>query len=155
MAKNRKANRQFQSIPEKLKLELVASRKLSATQIMFKWFCLYQPGGQAERASLLHLMTDQRMAQTPSELASNLRQWIRLLSRSEELGLVLPDPMVLAGVLGKFSDSLSKQGTQVGFRLASTRQQLQMDCRPTLFDVKTFAEYLLAEAEDLTVITFK
>ena len=144
-------NMLLQSLPEKLKLELVASRNLSATQIMFKLFCLYQPGGQAERASLLHFMTDQKMAQTPSELASNLRQWIRLLSRSEELGLVLPDPMVLAGVLGKFSDSLSKQGTQVGFRLASTRQQLQMDCRPTLADVKTFAEYLLAESEDLTV----
>ena len=145
----RVVNMLLQAIPEKLKLELVASRKLTATHIMFKLYCLYQPGGQAEGASLL--MTDQKMAQTPSELASNLRQWIRLLSRSEELDLVLPDPMVLAGVLGKFSDSLSKLGTQVGFRLASTRQQLQMDSRPTLPDVKTFAEYLLAEAEDLTV----
>lgn len=150
-AEKRAINMLLQAIPEKLKLELVSSRKLSVTQIMFKLFCLFQPGGQSERASLLHLMTDQKMASNPQELASNLRQWIRLLARSEELGLVLPDPMVLAGVLGKFSDSLSKQGTQVGFRLASTRQQLHMDSRPSLDDVKTFAEYLLAEAEDLNV----
>ena len=41
----------------------------------------------------------------PQEMASNMRQWLRWLDRSEELGLVLPDPMVLAGVLGKMSDS--------------------------------------------------
>lgn len=61
---------------------------------------------------------------------------------------MLPDLMVVAGVLGEFSDSLSKQGTQVGFRLAS---KMHMDSRPSLDHVKTFAEYLLAEAEDLTV----
>ena len=56
-------NMLLQAIPEKLKLELVASRKLSVTQIMFKiLFCLFQRGGQSERASLLHLMADQKLA---------------------------------------------------------------------------------------------
>lgn len=61
----RAINMLLQAIPEKLKLELVSSRKLSVTQIMFKLFCLFQPGGQSERASLLHLMTDQKMASNP------------------------------------------------------------------------------------------
>ncbi len=73
------------------------------------------------------------MGTTVGECAVSLiRQWLRWLTRSEELNLALPDPMVLAGVLGRVSDTLSKSGAQVaqvGFRLASTRQQLQLDCR--------------------------
>lgn len=80
------------------------------------------------------------------------KKWLQLwLDRSEGLRLVLPDPMVLAGVLGRMSDSLSKVGSQVAFRLSSTRQKLMIDGQPSLSDVKGFAEYLLPEAEDLSL----
>ena len=143
----------LQALPEKLRAEMVAARKLTTPQLMFRLYCLFQPGGQAERSSLLQLLTESKGMNTPQEMASTMRQWLRWLERSEELGLVLPDPMVLAGVLGKMSDSMSKVGTQVAFRLSSTRQKLMMDGRPSLSDVKVFAEYLLAEAEDLSLNT--
>jgi len=141
----------LQSLPDKLRGEMVAARKLTTPQLMFKLFCMFQPGGQAERSSLLQLLTEFKGNGNPQEMASAMRQWLRWLDRSEELGLVLPDPMVLAGVLGRTSDSMSKLGSQVAFRLSSTRQKLTIDGRPSLGDVKVFAEYLLAEAEDLSL----
>ena len=102
----------LQALPEKLRAEMVAARKLTTPQLMFRLYCLYQPGGQAERSSLLQLLTESKGMNNPQEMASTMRQWLRWLDRSEELGLVLPDPMVLAGVLGKMSDSMSKVGSQ-------------------------------------------
>ena len=64
------------------------------------------------------------------------------MERGEELGIVLPDPMILSGVMGRASDVVGKTGAQVGFRLASARQQLQLDNRPSMPDVKLFAEYM-------------
>ena len=147
----RAVNMLLQALPEKLRLEIVSSRRLTTHQIMFRLFCLFQPGGQTERSNLLQLLTEFQLGTVVAEYAVSIRQWLRWLTRSEELKLVLPDPMVLAGVLGKVSDTLSKSGAQVGFRLASTRQQLQLDCRPSLEEVKVFAEFLLAEAEEMSL----
>ena len=141
----------LQSLHEKLRTEMVSSRRLTTPQIMFRLFCIYQPGGQAERSSLLQLLTEFRLGSGVQEHAGALRKWVRWLERGEELGIVLPDPMILSGVLGRASDVVSKSSGQVGFRLASARQQLQLDNRPKLQDVKLFAEYVLAEAEELVI----
>lgn len=141
----------LQSLHEKLRTEMVSSRRLTTPQIMFRLFCIYQPGGQAERSSLLQLLTEFRLGSGVHEHAGALRKWVRWLERGEELGIVLPDPMILSAVLGRASDVVSKSSGQVGFRLASARQQLQLDNRPKLEDVKLFAEYVLAEAEEMVI----
>ena len=147
----RAATMLLQALPEKLRLELVSARKLTTPQIMFRLYCLYQPGGQAERTDLLRMLSDFKLTGQPTEFSGGIRQWLRWLNRCEELGLVLPDPMVLAGVLNRSSDVLGKTDPQTGFRLASVRQELQLDSRPVLKDVKLFAEFLLAEAEDIAI----
>ena len=135
----RAATMLLQALPEKLRLELVSARKLTTPQIMFRLYCLYQPGGQAERTDLLRMLSDFKLTGQPTEFSGGIRQWLRWLNRCEELGLVLPDPMVLAGVLNRSSDVLGKTDPQTGFRLASVRQELQLDSRPVLKDVKLFA----------------
>ena len=51
------------------------------------------------------------------------------------------------------ADALSKHGgAQVGYRLASARQELQVDRQPSLPAVKDYAEFLQAEAEDLALM---
>ena len=81
----------------------------------------------------------------------SLRQWIRWLDRCEELNLVPPDPMVLSGVLGRVSDVLARVGPQLGFRLSSIRQDLQLDNRPSMDEIKIFADFLLAESEEMAL----
>ena len=65
-------------------------------------------------------------------------------------GSLLPDPVVLAGVLVKVSDHPAKSGAQTAYRFSLCRQ-LQVDTRPSMDSVKTFAEMLQAEAEEMLV----
>ena len=47
-------------------------------------------------------------------------------------------------MLVKVSDHLAKSGAQTAYRLSLCRQQLQVDTRPSMDSVKTFAEMLQA-----------
>ena len=60
------------------------------------------------------------------------------------------DPLVLTSVLSKFADGAAKLGgSQVAFRLASMRQQLDVDRAPSWEPVNDWAEYIQAELEEL------
>ena len=60
------------------------------------------------------------------------------------------DPLVLTGVLSKFADGAAKLGgSQVAFRLASMRQELDVDRTPSWESVNDWAEYIQAELEEL------
>ena len=141
------------AIPEPLRKDLIASRSLSTTSILFKLYCTYQPGGTAERATLLKQLTEVKPGNQLREVLESVRLWRRWMSRAEELGVVLPDGLVLSGVMAKFSEALTKiGGSQVSYRLASVRQELGIDHRPGLAQVKEMAEFLQAEAEELTLV---
>ena len=81
-----------------------------------------------------------------------IRTWRRWICRAEELHVAIPDSMVLIQALSKVAENLTKHGgSQVGFRIAAARQELEVDRRPTLTTTKEFAEFLQAEAEDLAL----
>ena len=86
-----------------------------------------------------------------AEALQTLRQWRRWLSRAEELGLALPDGLVLMAVLNKVGEVISKGNGQVGFRIALVRQELMVDVRPDLEYIKLYAEFLQAESEELAL----
>ena len=145
-------NMLLQILPENIKRDVVASRTLSSTSIMFRLFTLFQPGGSTEKAGLLKQISEPKIAGNGHDLLQGIRTWRRWLARAHELNLVLPDSMVLAGVLAKFSDALAKCGNvQLGFRLSTARQELGIDHRPTRETVTEMAEYLQAEAEELAL----
>ena len=139
----------LQAVPEVIRSEAVAVRKLSASHLLFTLFVRFQPGGQSERMNLIRYLTDLKTSGTMAEVASNLRQWRRWWNRAQELAVMLPDPVILAGVLTKTSDYIAKTGAQAAYRLAVCRQQLNIDTRPTTDAIKTFAELLQAESEEL------
>ena len=145
-------NMLLQVLPESIKRDVVASRTLSSASIMFKLYTLFQPGGSAEKAGLLKQIAEPKIHGNGPDLLQSIRTWRRWLARTRELNLVLPDSMILAGVLGRFSDALSKCGNaQLGFRLSTARQELGIDHRPTRESILEMSEYLQAEAEELTL----
>ena len=74
------------------------------------------------------------------------------MSRSLELNLALPDPVILGGVLHRFADALGRLGgTQLAYRVASVRQELGVDIRPMAPSIEQYAEYLQSEAEELSL----
>ena len=81
------------------------------------------------------------------------RRWV---VPAEELQLVLPDPLVLAGVVAKMSDALAAKlarlgGAQAAYRLSSVRQHLGIDLRPGMQEIRTFSELLQAEAGEMVL----
>jgi hypothetical protein len=80
----------------------------------------------------------------------SLRVWRRNLGRSCELGVQLPDALVLVRVLTKLG---RLGGPQLVCRLATFRQDLKLDFLPPNTKVTEFVEALQAEAEQLALAT--
>ena len=112
----------LQAVPDNIKAEAVAARKLSVTHLLFTLFVKFQPGGQGERVTLIRLLTELKTTGSMVELAQNLRQWRRWWNRAQELAVMLPDPVILAGVLTRASDAIAKSGAQAAYRLSVCRQ---------------------------------
>eukprot|EP00435_Cladocopium_sp_Y103_P011570 s102_g3.t1 len=96
--------------PEPVKRDLVATRTLSSTGILFRFYTVYQPGGGSEKAALLRQITEPKIGSSVADLLTGLRSWRRLLGRANELRLALPDPVVLSGILGRMADALGRAG---------------------------------------------
>lgn len=134
---------------EPLRQEVIASRRTTAVDILFRLFTMCQPG-VGERTSLLRGITDVKVPAGMADVFNAIRIWRRSAGRSEEVNVTV-DPLALAGVLAKFADSVAKLGgSQVAFRLATMRQQLDVDRAPKLDAVKDWAEYIQAELEELS-----
>ena len=137
------------ALPEGLRQDVIASRRLSTVGILFRLFTTFQPGGSGERTGLIKSISEAKVPAGLVELLGSVRQWRRSVGRSEELSVTV-DPLVLTGVLSKFADGASRLGgSQVAFRLATMRQQLDVDRAPSLGSVKEWAEYIQAELEEL------
>ena len=137
------------ALPEGLRQDVIASRRLSTVGILFRLFTTFQPGGSGERTGLIKSISETKVPAGLGELLGSIRQWRRSVGRSEELRVTV-DPLVLTGVLSKFADGASKLGgNQVAFRLATMRQQLDVDRAPSFDSVRDWAEYIQAELEEL------
>ena len=111
------------AIPDSLKKDLISSITLSTTSILYKLCTTYQPGGSAERAFLLKQLTDTKAGATISKIK-----------------------------LTKYAESLGRLGgQQVAYRVATVCQELRVDLRPTLASIKEMADYIQAEAEELSL----
>ena len=142
----------LQAVPEHVKDDVISARKLTPDQVLFRLYCLYQPGGASERTKLLQVIADCKSGDTVREVLGWVRNWRRYVGRAKELGITLPDALVLVGVLQQGSEVLSRRSPQVAYRLNMIRQQLSLDQRPNLSSVMTYAEHLQAEAEELTLV---
>ena len=141
----------LQAIPENLRSDLVASRRLTVDQILFKLLVTYRPGGASERSKVLTSITEGRCGDSPGEVLEWVRNWRRNITRANELGITIPDAMVLMGALQRSHDMLSMKSPQVAYRLNTIRQQLGVDRQPVFGAVWSFSEHLQAEAEELMI----
>ena len=141
----------LQAVPEHLRAEVISARKLSTDQVMFRLFCTFQPGGASERTRLLQAISDCKCGESVKDALTWIRVWRRHVGRALELGVTLPDALVLVGVLQGCSELISNRSPQVAYRLNMMRQQLGIDQQPTTSSVMTYSEHLQAEGEELVL----
>ena len=109
---------------------------------------LYQPGGTHERSIIWRQLEEPAESGSPAEACTGLQRWMRWLRQASDIGLNLPDSTILLKGITRLSQRVLSQQPELQFR-CSVRNTLQLDTIPTEETVKTYAEHLLAELEQL------
>jgi hypothetical protein len=137
----------LQSVPKAIKDEIIATRELSTTAILFRVMRTFQPGGLLEKSRLLEDLTTITTVKTSQDVVAALRLWKRKASRASELCAQLPDPLKLIRTLDGIAKPVVDSSPQASFRIATFRMNYSLDIRPSLANVWLFYDLLLAEAE--------
>ena len=141
------------AIPANVRDDVVTNRWLSTTAILFRIFCLFQPGGSTERAHLLAQLVNPEVCKSFSECIKVLRRWNQSLQRASEIHATLPDPSLLLRGVDAATGGLLASNQMVGFRVNSFRHRLGIDYNPTVASVLQLVKLIQAEAEASAIAT--
>ena len=101
-------------LPDQVRRDVIASRKVSCLGILFRLYTIFQPGGSAERTALLKSITELKVGHGVADVLSGIRQWRRWIQHAQDLGLTTPDPLVLVQVLNRVTEALGRHGGAQG-----------------------------------------
>ena len=133
-----------------LKVDLIARQEVgSSARILFRLFLLYQPAGSGEKEVVLKRLHSTTPAKSALEAQQVLRNWARWEARAREIGLVLPDPSILARALTSVLSPIMSANQDLAFKLNVARQALRLDQNPSLERVLTYHRHALAEIDSL------
>ena len=141
----------LQALPQDLQTEAVSTRALGASALVLLTMSRYQPGGTAQKSTILAYLTQPSVEGSPGIVSNHaaLRKWERLFRRCRELGLQAPDPSLLVRALDSLGKIINNKSHQAGFRLSSFRHEQQLDVCPTEPKVLHYCQLLTAELETL------
>ena len=138
------------AVPEVVRSDLIARRATQdVTQLVFRLFVLYQPGGSSERGHTLAQLQSPPHGTNVAETLEILRGWPRHLRRCQQLGMSAPDPTVLAKGLDMATAKVITGNPDAHFRTQLLRTSLRLDAKPTLRQVEDYQRHLQAEVEQM------
>ena len=135
------------SLPSELRNDLITSRQLWPCAILYKILRSYQPGGWAERSSLLMDLTTTKVAKDPASAATALRLWHRQKQRALELGAAIPDALLQVRALETIVSQAVARHPQSLFRISTFRMETGLDEQPNDTSIAQFLELLTAEMD--------
>ena len=91
-------------------------------------------------------------SKTPKEAMERLQKWRRHQLRAVELQATLPDPSILCRALAGIVSEVLGQAPQASFRVNSFRLQSRLDVLPTMDNVESYFQMLMAEMETLSLV---
>ena len=145
----------LQCVPEGVREDIVANRKLSVFSTLAHLLQTYCPGGVMERQTLLRNLEEPAEVTSMSEAPAALRRWMRWRERTVEIGAVAPDPSLLLKGLNKLMEKMMEGNRDLQFRIALVRSSLMVDTTPTEVNVEQLARHMLAEVEQLALMDKK
>ena len=105
------------AVPEAVKDELVAGRKLGAFSILAHLYLTYCPGGVLEKTMLLRNLEDPLEVSHVTEAPAALRKWMRWKTRTAEIGAVIPDASLLMKGLNRMTKRVLDTHKELNFRI--------------------------------------
>ncbi|CAE7234262.1 hypothetical protein AK812_SmicGene14430 [Symbiodinium microadriaticum] len=137
------------SLKKAAKEEMVTQRVTTVPNLLYSLHVMYQPGGASERASILRQLEGMSSGEGVSECISALRKWRRYLQRAEEMGVSVPDPSLLLRGVDTMTARTLEEHSEVKFRVALAKNELQLQSRPTLDNVIRYHNTILAELQQV------
>ncbi|CAE7947072.1 Copia protein [Symbiodinium microadriaticum] len=137
------------SLKKAAKEEMVTHRVVSVPNLLYRLHVMYQPGGASERAAILRQLEGMSSGDGVQECISSLRKWRRYLQRAEEMGVSIPDASLLLKGVEAMTNRTLDVHSEVKFRVALAKNELQLQSRPTLDNVIRYHNTILAELQQL------
>ena len=141
------------ALPTEMRNDLITSRQLWPCAILYKILRCYQPGGWAERSSLLTDLTATKAMKDAASAASALRLWHRQKQRATELGASIPDALLQVRALEMIVSLVTVKQPQSLFRISTFRMEAGLDEKPTDTSIAQFLELLTAEMDAIALGT--
>eukprot|EP00435_Cladocopium_sp_Y103_P030730 s947_g7.t1 len=142
----------LQAIPESIRDELVASRRLGVFGVLTHLYTVYSPGGVFEKQTLLKNLEEPQEVSSLAEAPAAIRRWLRWRRRTEEVGAVPPDPALLLKGINRLTRRVVEPNKELQFRISLVRSSLGVDSTPTAVNVGQLATHLLAELEQAALM---
>ncbi|CAE7622325.1 KCNH4 [Symbiodinium sp. CCMP2592] len=141
------------AMTSELKADMLSQRiSQNAPKMVFRLFTWFQPGGSAERQEVLRRLQtpqDYVVGEGVQDALKEIRGWPRWLARCSNMGMVPPDPSVMARGLHSVSQKHIAASQDSAFRTAMLRTALRLDGQPSLEQVRSYQRHLQAELENL------
>ena len=141
------------AMPRGVKEDTITHRIESVTGVLYRLHVLYQPGGTAERTSILRHLEGAAGGEDPSEIVTKLRRWRRYLSRASEMDIAAPDSSILLRGLDTILAKVLERYPDVKFRLDLARNELRLSSSPTQESVLKYYQHALAELQQVNPST--
>ena len=139
----------LKAVPQQIKEDVVAMRRLTTIEIIGTILTTYQPGGLKERTALLKFLTTPEASKSITEALKGVRRWARWRKRATELRVSIPDATLLIGGLDQLTQPVIAQYPEVQFRLQTFRHQHTVDHIPTEEKAASLGQMLQAELQVL------
>ncbi|CAE7845141.1 GIP, partial [Symbiodinium necroappetens] len=130
--------------------DAVTHRISSVPALLFRLHVLYAPGSSSERAAILRQLEGTTAGSSPADTVAALRKWRRHLQRAEEMRVAVPDSSILLRGIEAIAGKAIEANQDVKFRLALSRNQLQLQYRPTYDGVLSYYNHVIAELQQAT-----
>ena len=139
------------AIPEVVRQDVLNSRAMSCTAVMFKTFCKVQPGSALDKSTMLSYIVNPPTANSPQAALDSVRKWVRTCRRTVEIHAQLPDPSLQLAGVDKIMQGVLATVPQVAFRMNIFREQKRLDYQPSQVGVDELAQLLIGELELITL----
>ena len=141
------------SMKKAAKEDAVTHRIVDVPSLLFRLHVLYQPGGVSERAAVLKHLEGKPIGEDVHECIAALRKWRRYLERAEAMHVTVPDASILLRALEVMIKRVLAAFPEVKFRVDLTKNELQLQGRPTLEAVLRFYTHVLAELQMIAPVS--
>ncbi|CAE7295400.1 TY5A, partial [Symbiodinium sp. CCMP2592] len=138
------------TLRKQAKDDAVTHRINTVPGLLYRLHILYAPGRAAERASILRQLEGQLGTTSIVDTVASLRKWRRQLKRAEEMRVSIPDSSLLLRGVETLASKAVEAHSDIKFRLALSKSQLQLQYRPTLDGVLKYYDHILAELQQAT-----